>query len=515
MNCRVPAFAGGVSMPPRAARTMDAVADARLPERYALPRPIGRGGMGEIYVAEDTVLGRKVAIKLLDDRFARDKQVRARFKREALTAAKLSGHPHIVTIFDVGESHGRPFIVMEYLAGGTVADRAGEGPLARDEALRWLGQTAFALDEAHAAGVVHRDVKPANLLIDERGNVHVGDFGIARVADETTGGMTAAGTVLGTAGYLSPEQARGEPATPASDVYGLGVVAYELLTGGRPFEGGSATAEAAAHINEPVPPASERVAGLPRAVDDVLARALAKQPGDRYQRAADFVRELRHILEPRDEPTRAVPAPAPVPPTSATRRLESSRGPLPPERARSGSRYVPVVVVALLLAALAAGGVLAAVMTSGDGGGEQAAPQEQVKTTTQVTTVQGDPTTVTTTTAATTAPTTTGDNSGSGSRGGGQVSYNEAVALTDRATGLMNEGNYDAALPLALRAYRSLRKTGEIYEAYAAYDAGRSHIELGNCKKGLPLLNASERIQGQRDEIDQARGQCSGDEGDG
>jgi serine/threonine-protein kinase len=213
------------------------VPDVRLPERYVSARLVGRGGMGEIYVAEDTVLGRHVAIKLLDERFARDEQIRARFTREALTAAKLSGHPNIVTIFDVGEYEGRPFIVMEYLSGGTVADRARGGRVEPEEALAWLAQAASALDDAHAAGVVHRDVKPANLLLDERGNVHVADFGIARVADESTAGMTAAGTILGTAGYLSPEQARGDPATSASDVYALGIVAYELLTGGRPFEG--------------------------------------------------------------------------------------------------------------------------------------------------------------------------------------------------------------------------------------------------------------------------------------
>jgi eukaryotic-like serine/threonine-protein kinase len=481
------------------------VPDVRLPERYVSARLVGRGGMGEIYVAEDTVLGRHVAIKLLDERFARDEQIRARFTREALTAAKLSGHPNIVTIFDVGEYEGRPFIVMEYLSGGTVADRARGGRVEPEEALAWLAQAASALDDAHAAGVVHRDVKPANLLLDERGNVHVADFGIARVADESTAGMTAAGTILGTAGYLSPEQARGDPATSASDVYALGIVAYELLTGGRPFEGGSATAEAAAHMNEPVPPASEREVVLPTDVDAVFARALAKRPDARHARASELAADLRRVLQ-RREVTRIAP-PVPSPPRD---RSHTNRTGARPVRSGSGSRWLPAIVGALLLAALATGGVLAAVMSSeGDGDANgQGAGTRKAKTVTQVTTVEGEGTTVIQTTTAET------DQEAPASGGTGLVSYDEAVALTDEATGLMEQGDFESALPLARRAYKSLRGSGDIYEAYAAYDAGKSYIELGNCKKGLPLLDASEQIQGQRSEIDEARAMCSSD-GDG
>ena len=197
------------------------------------------------------------------------------------------------------------------------------------------------------AGVVHRDVKPANLLLDERGNVHVADFGIARVADESAATMTAAGTILGTAGYLSPEQARGEPATSASDVYALGIVAYELLTGGRPFEGGSATAEAAAHINQPVPYASERGVGLPPAVDGVFARVLAKRPDARHARASDFVEELRAVLDRPEETTKVAPPAVPPPaprraersrPVAARGRLESPAG-CPRSSAASCSRH--------------------------------------------------------------------------------------------------------------------------------------------------------------------------------
>ena len=207
-----------------------------LPDRYAEPRLIGHGGMGEIYLARDRDLGRQVAIKLLAERFAEDAELRQRFTREALMAARLSTHPNMVTIFDVGEFRSRPYIVMEYMAGGTLAEQAAEGPIPAGRALAWLGQAADALDAAHAEGIVHRDVKPANLLLDERGEVHVADFGVARVLDESTSGLTAPGTVLGTAGYISPEQAQGQPSTASSDLYSLGIVAFELLTGSRPFE---------------------------------------------------------------------------------------------------------------------------------------------------------------------------------------------------------------------------------------------------------------------------------------
>src|SRR5919199_1670947 len=232
--------------------------------------------MGEIYRATDDVLGRAVAVKILADRFAEDAAIRERFTREALAAARLSGEPNIVTIFDVGEWNGRPFIVMEYLGGGslaTVLRQEGEQPPER--ALEWLEQAARALDAAHAQGVVHRDVKPGNLLLDRNGAVHVADFGIASAAGLDS--LTITGTVLGTAGYLSPEQATGNRATPASDRYSLAVVAYEVLTGKRPFHADSPTAEASAHVNAPVPSVCE-LSDLPCELDPVFRKALAKEP---------------------------------------------------------------------------------------------------------------------------------------------------------------------------------------------------------------------------------------------
>jgi eukaryotic-like serine/threonine-protein kinase len=455
-----------------------------LPDRYAEPRPIGHGGMGKIYLARDRELGRQVAIKLLDERFADDESLRRRFQREALTAARLSGQAHVVTIFDVGEWRGRPFIVMEYLPGGTLADRARKRPVDRGQALGWLAQAATALDAAHAEGIVHRDVKPPNLLFDARGELQVVDFGIARAVDDTIG-MTAAGTILGTAGYLSPEQARGEPASPASDRYALAVVAYELLTGGRPFEGGSATAEAAAHIHTPVPPASERGVGLPPAVDAVFERALAKSAEDRYGSAADFVAALSSALRPREEKARTRILPATPPDLPAGRRSRAA---------------VPVLVGALLLAALLVVGVVAAlVSTNGEGSPEQT-PAPGRETVTQEVTVEGEATTVTQEVAPTR---TSGDT---------ELSSAEAAALNDEAYAEhMQQGDYEGALPLLERAVPALRGTysGDFpYEAYAEYNLGKTLAELDRCDEAQPHLERSEELQGERGAITAAKRQC-------
>lgn len=266
-----------------------------LPHRYAQPRLVGRGGMADVFVAEDRELRRPVAIKILRERPLDDDAFRARFRREALTAARLGSHPHIAVVHDVGESHDRPYIVMEAHAAGSVADALRRGPVELRTALAWLEQAADALDYAHAAGVVHRDVKSANLLVDERGEVQVSDFGIALVGEESTA-LTSAGAILGTPGYLAPEQLRGEPATPASDGYALAVVAFELLTGERPFARGTPAEEIGANLHAEPADASSRRPGLGPAVDAVLHRGLAKEPAERHPSAWAFVDDLRTAL---------------------------------------------------------------------------------------------------------------------------------------------------------------------------------------------------------------------------
>jgi hypothetical protein len=285
---------------------MPPVSPARisLPDRYRVVRHLASGGMAAVWEAHDELLDRDVAVKILAPHLGEDDRARRRFQREARAAAGLSSHPHVVTIYDVGEHAGRVFMVMEIMRGGTLSDRLKSGRhIGSETAVRWMREAAEALDAADDAGVVHRDIKPGNLLLDGQERLAVADFGIARVAQEDQ--LTLTGQVLGTAAYISPEQAMGEPATAASDRYSLAVVAYELLTGSRPFEGSHFAVQARAHVEDPPPPPSSRNPDLSAAVDAVLERALAKDPGDRYRSAAEFADALgRALEEPRTAPTR-------------------------------------------------------------------------------------------------------------------------------------------------------------------------------------------------------------------
>jgi eukaryotic-like serine/threonine-protein kinase len=272
-----------------------------LPERYVLLRHVADGGMASVWCAQDRMLGRRVAIKLLSERFAGEDDSARRFQREARTAARLSGHRNVITIYDVGETvesgRGEPpqaFIVMEYLAGGTVADALRVGAVTRSDAMGWLHQTAAALDYAHGHEILHRDIKPANLLLDDERVVHVADFGIAQLATDDT--LTGDGQLLGTAAYLAPERARGHITTEASDRYSLAVVAFELLTGQRPFSAERFAAQARQHIDLPAPVASQRNPALPPAVDSVLARGMAKRPQERWATSREFADALRDAL---------------------------------------------------------------------------------------------------------------------------------------------------------------------------------------------------------------------------
>lgn len=443
-----------------------------LPPRYAQPRLIGQGGMGEIYVARDTSLDRPVAVKLLAERHARDESVRGRFTREALAAARLSRAPGTVTIFDVGEWEGRPFIVMEHLAGGSLADRlAAEGAQPPGRTLGWIEQAGAALDAAHAAGVVHRDVKPANLLLDESGNVHVADFGIASAVGLDSN--TAAGTILGTAGYLAPEQARGEPVTGAADRYALAAVAFELLTGSRPFERESAAAEAAAHLHDPVPSASASNPELPRELDAVFERGLAKEPSARHESGYELAHALREAIGRAAGETRTLPVAA------------------PPVHHRPRRGLLPLGLLALL----AAGGVGAALLAAG---GDPQAETLQTLTITQ----EGTTATIVTTAPApppeTTAPPTTGEPPPA-------TTGESAVALSDHGRDLIRQGRYEEAIPPIERSLQLSSGTGWLVEAYASYNLAFARLKLGRCDDVAALLDRSEEIQGRRKEIDRLR----------
>ncbi|MFZ0089782.1 MAG: serine/threonine-protein kinase, partial [Solirubrobacteraceae bacterium] len=272
-----------------------------LPDRYRARRHLASGGMASVWCAEDLLLGRTVAVKVLSERFTHDEMAVRRFKREARAAAQVSTHPHVVTIFDVGDvptdngsPDGRAFIVMEYLAGGTLGDAIRVGAVRRQEAIRWVREAASALDHAHARGIVHRDIKPGNFLLDRSRVLHVADFGIARMVSEDT--ITSAGELFGTAAYLSPEQALGREATGASDRYALAVTTFELLTGERPFLAQHFTTQARQHIEAAPPFASERDRTLPSAVDEVLIRGMAKDPVQRFATAGAFVNALQTAL---------------------------------------------------------------------------------------------------------------------------------------------------------------------------------------------------------------------------
>lgn len=475
---------------------------ANLPPRYRNPRRIGHGGMGDIFRALDSMLDREVAIKVLAERYAEDESTRQRFTREALASARLSSDPAIVTIFDVGEWEGRPFIVMEYLGGGSLEDRLREGRPPASQALAWLEQAARALDTAHAQGIVHRDVKPGNLLLDEAGEVNVADFGIASAAGMDS--LTVAGTILGTAGYLSPEQANGERATPASDRYALGVVAYELLTGRRPFARESPTAEAAAHANDPIPSVHGHASDLPAAqLDSVFRRALAKHPNDRYASGVEFVHDLRSALSEAETRTQVLP-PAPGP-------VEAAGPPAGPPRRRGPSTRA-LALGGLLVAALAGGGALAAALATDDGSDGNA--RTQVRTVQRTITQEGrtvEQTQTVTTTASTpstaTTNTTAPDDDNGGGGGGG--SYQDGVNLTDEATALIEQGRYEEALAKAQQALAILEGSGQDYEAYANYDVGKSLVELGRCAEALPYLEKREQMLGPDSRVTAAKQKCS------
>src|SRR4051794_10329185 len=291
--------------------------------------------MASVWEARDQILGRSVAVKVLARHLAEDDRARRRFEREARAAAGLSSHPHVVTIYDVGEHDGRAFIVMELMRGGTVGERLRAGrAIADDTVLGWLREAASALDAAHEAGVVHRDIKPANLLLDERDRLAIADFGIARLAMEDQ--LTATGQVLGTAAYISPEQAVGDPATPASDRYALAVVAFELLTGSKPFEAEHFAAQARAHVEDEPPLATMRDPSLPRGVDPVLERGMDKDPAARWGSAGAMVEELERAMgsaAPATEPTRPM-AVAPVPPAGPPTSRRDGGGAGPPTSQR-------------------------------------------------------------------------------------------------------------------------------------------------------------------------------------
>jgi serine/threonine-protein kinase len=281
--------------------------------RYHVERVLGDGGMAEVLLAHDVELGREVAVKLLDERLAADESFRARFAREARVAAGLS-HPNVVTVFDVGDADGRPFIVMELVTGRTLEERLlQEGALSANDVLAIARQVCAGLEHAHANGLVHRDLKPGNLIEREDGTVKIADFGIARAVEGTE--LTETGTVVGTAAYLAPEQAEAGVATAATDLFALGVVLYELLTGRQPWKVDSLAALAG---RRQAPP-PELPADTPPGLRAAIGRCLRPDPEDRPSSAAEVAR----LLDDREEDATVV-----LPRAAPRRRRRRLRAPL-------------------------------------------------------------------------------------------------------------------------------------------------------------------------------------------
>ncbi|WP_110207127.1 Stk1 family PASTA domain-containing Ser/Thr kinase [Nocardioides daejeonensis] len=334
--------------------------------RYELGELLGRGGMAEVRKGTDTRLGRVVAVKRLRTDLASDATFQARFRREAQSSASLN-HPSIVAVYDTGEEMSpqgvaQPYIVMEYVAGRTLRDILREGrKILPDRALEITSGVLSALDYSHRAGIIHRDIKPANVMLTPGGDVKVMDFGIARAVSDASTTMTQTAAVVGTAQYLSPEQARGETVDSRSDVYSTGCLLYELLTGRPPFVGESPVAVAYQHVREPAVPPSAHDAELPPEIDAIVMKALAKRLEDRYQSAAAMRSDIERYLAGRPVSAPAVPLTPPPPVESTTYLPQHNTGAQPAaavaEEEEPKSKAGMWILIGVLLLALLAGGI--------------------------------------------------------------------------------------------------------------------------------------------------------------
>ncbi len=464
----------------------------RLPDRYAIRRHIATGGMASVWCAEDRVLGRDVAIKVLSERFAHDDRATRRFKREARAAARVSAHPHVVTIFDVGDIEPAPdddspraFIVMEYLDGGTVAEALRSQAVTRSEARRWLRQAASALDHAHARGIVHRDIKPANFLLDRDRSLHVADFGIARLQSEDT--ITSTGEVFGTAAYLAPEQALGSRATAASDRYSLAVGAFELMTGSRPFTAPHFAAQARQHIEDQPPAASGRDRTIPVAVDGVLRRGMAKDPEARYPTAGAFVEALEAALHGRDQTPRPTAVRSPSAHAAAgARRRQSGRA------------------VALAALAVVALGVILVITQLGDSSSHNAAQSSTPQHASGAARRRRPAKPRTSTSASSSSATIASSTAPASSTATAPPS---AAALQLEGHNEMLAGDYAAAIAMLHRTLAT-SAPGSLTHAYALYDLGRSLLLSGDPEAAIPVLEQRLKIPNQTAVVEQTLDQA-------
>jgi tRNA A-37 threonylcarbamoyl transferase component Bud32 len=334
---------------------------------YKITAKIGEGGMAVVYKGYQQSLNRYVAIKVLRSELAQDEQFVTRFRREALAVAELS-HPNILHVYDAGVAHGMYYIVMAYVDGGSLRDLIAQGPMEMDYAVSMAAQLADALDHAHRQGIVHRDVKPNNVLITRDGRPLLTDFGIAKALNETQA-LTRTGTSIGTPEYMAPEQIQGQKVDGRTDIYALGIVLYEMLVGWAPFSATTPVAALYKQVNEPPPPLRQANISVPDWLDAVVIKALAKRPQDRYQHSGEFAEALRQRRAPTRVPP-PVPAGTPVPVTKKTG-----------EQKRRKS-IVPLLIGAIVLLLVAV--AVAAVVLFGDGSGGTPEGTPRVVTITRV-----------------------------------------------------------------------------------------------------------------------------------
>ena len=331
---------------------MDTVQPGQMLGPYRIINQIGRGGMATVYKAYQPSVDRYVAIKVLPSQLAESKEFATRFQQEARIIAKLE-HPHILPVFDYGESDGVSYFVMRYMDAGTLKEKMIEGrPLPLSDIDRLFTQLAEALSYAHSRGIVHRDLKPANVLIDSHGNVFLTDFGIAKLLESASPRLTQTDAIMGTPAYISPEQAQGHPVDQRSDIYSLGIILYEMVTGSVPFTAETPLAVLFKHISDPLPPPSLVKPDIPPVIEQVLLKALAKDPRDRFATAAEFVAAWERALQSRETVQRA-PDARTVPPAGTTTGAQTQQKPVPGTKAASKGGIPTLWIAGCLIGACA------------------------------------------------------------------------------------------------------------------------------------------------------------------
>jgi serine/threonine protein kinase len=483
-----------------------------LAGRYRPIRVLGTGGMARVHLAEDERLGRQVAIKQMHAHSPDDAAVR--FEREAKLGASLN-HPNLVSIYDIETEGESVLIVMEYVDGETLQDAIARAPLASDRVVQVVADVAAGLDHAHRQGVVHRDVKPANILIRHDGTAKLADLGIASAAEQTS--ITRSGTVLGTAAYMAPEQLDGGTAGPASDVYALSAVAFEALCGKKARSGNTPLEVATNVVKGPAPDLTRCWTGAPPAAAAVLARGMARNPHNRPSSAGALAEELARALK---TPRTASPVTAVAP---SPRTAVAARSTAPPRR----SNWIPAAAAAAMLALVAIIGL--AVLGSGDDGGtggevarsgpakKAAAKQARTDKRNSARASAGSADSSTGSTGSSTR--TDSGATSTPSAGGGtdaapaavpSSTGDDPVALNDQGYALMQAGDYGGAIPLLERAVAAYAEDSQdLTYGYALYNLGRSLRLAGRPDEAIPILERRLRIPDQTDtvqrELDAAR----------